>query len=408
MAKKTIRDVDFKGKKVLIRVDFNVPLDKNLNITDDTRIRAAIDTIKYCIDKNAKVILMSHLGRPDGKVVEEMRLAPVAKRLGELLGKKVLYLKDCIGEDVRNTVSKMSETDVVLLENVRFYPEEEANDVEFSKKLASLADTFVNDAFGTAHRAHSSTEGVAHYLPAVAGFLMEKEIEYIGGSLADPKRPFVAILGGSKVSDKIKVIKNLLNIVDTCLIGGAMTYTFLKAQGYEVGDSKVEGKITDKKGRQTDILQIALEIFDLAKHKNKQIFLPVDHIIADRFDASANKKTVDTSGLCKGWMALDIGPKTRQIYSKLIVGAKMVMWNGPMGVFEFKPFAEGTLSIASACAECTKKGGITIVGGGDSVAAVQQMGFTNSITHISTGGGASLEYMEGRILPGIAVLQEKL
>ncbi|MBA2123729.1 phosphoglycerate kinase [bacterium Unc6] len=407
MAKKTVRDIELQGKRILMRVDFNVPLDKSLNITDDTRIRAALNTIRYCIKQGAKTILISHLGRPDGKVVESMRLGPVAKRLEELLGKKVLYVKDCIGDEIRSISLNMSSGDVVLLENVRFYPEEEANDLEFSKKIALLGDIFVNDAFGTAHRAHSSTEGVAHFLSSVAGFLMEKEIKYIGDSLANPRRPFVAVLGGAKVSDKINVIKNILNIVDTCLIGGAMAYTFLRAQGCEVGDSRVEGKITDKKGKEIDILKIAGETLEMAKQKNKEILLPVDHIIADKFDPFANKKTVDTPELCKGWMALDIGPRAREIYSKQIIGAKMVMWNGPMGVFEMKGFEQGTLSIAKACAECTKKGGITIVGGGDSVAAVQQMGFTDSITHISTGGGASLEYMEGKVLPGIAALQEK-
>ncbi|MFA6610725.1 MAG: phosphoglycerate kinase, partial [Candidatus Omnitrophota bacterium] len=333
--KKTIKDVDLKGKKVLIRVDFNVPLDENLNITDDIRISAAVPTIKYAIDKGAKVILMSHLGRPDGKVVEKMRLTPAAKRLEKLLGVKVLALKDCVGDDVKRAVSSMKDGDVILLENLRFHAEEEANDAAFAKELASLGDIFVNDAFGTAHRAHASTEGVTKYLPSVAGFLLEKEIQYLGSSVDNPKRPFVAILGGAKVKDKIKVIDNLLNKVDALIIGGGMAYTFMKAKGKTIGNSKL-----DKDGFET-----AKAALEKAAKKNIPILLPVDNVVADKFDAAANSKLVGED-IPDGWMGLDIGPATIKLFEEKLESAKTVVWNGPLGVFEMEKFAKGTEEIA--------------------------------------------------------------
>jgi len=392
--KKTIKDVDLKGKRVLIRADFNVPLDDKLNITDDIRIRASIPTIKYALDKGGKVILMSHLGRPDGKVVESMRLSPVAKRLEELLGKKVIALKDCIGTDVRCAVAAMKPTDIVLLENLRFHAEEEANDPAFAKELASLGDVFVNDAFGTAHRAHASTEGVTKYLPSVAGFLLEKEIEYLGNTVENPKRPFVAMLGGAKVKDKIKVIDNLLERCDAILIGGGMAYTFLKAKGKSIGNSKL-----DKDGFET-----AKAAIEKAAKKNIPLVLPVDNVIGDKFDASANVKTVGED-IPDGWMGLDIGPKTVKLFEDKLKGAKTVVWNGPLGVFEMDKFANGTKDIANFLAGL--KGATTIIGGGDTAAAMAKFKVDSKMTHISTGGGASLEYLEGRGLPGIDALQNK-
>ena len=392
--KKTIRDVDVKGKRVLMRVDFNVPLDDSLNITDDIRIRAALPTIKYVLDKGAKVILMSHLGRPDGKVVEKMRLAPVAKRLGDLLGKPVTMLKDCIGDDVKKAVAAMKPGDVVLLENLRFHPEEEANDANFAKELASLGDIFVNDAFGTAHRAHASTEGVTKYLPSLAGFLLEKEIEYLGSAVDAPKRPFVAILGGAKVKDKIKVIDNLLNKVDAILIGGGMAYTFLKAKGRTIGASKL-----DKDGFDT-----AKAALDKAAKKNIPILLPVDNVIGDKFDANANTKVVGED-IPDGWMGLDIGPKTVKLFEDKLKDAKTVVWNGPLGVFEMDKFAKGTEEIAKFLSN--SKGATTIIGGGDTAAAMSKFKVDSKMSHISTGGGASLEYLEGRGLPGIDALNDK-
>lgn len=333
--KKTIKDVDLKGKRVLMRVDFNVPLDDKLNITDDIRIRAALPTIKYAIDNGAKVILMSHLGRPDGKVVDSLRLTPVAKSLEKLLGRKIVKTDDCIGDAVKNTVNAMKPGDVVLLENLRFHAEEEKNDPAFAKELASLGDLFVNDAFGTAHRAHASTEGVTKYLPSVAGFLLEKEIQYLGSAVDNPKRPFVAILGGAKVKDKIKVIDNLLNKVDALLIGGGMAYTFLKAKGDAIGSSKL-----DKDGFET-----AKAALDKAAKKNVPLILPVDHVIADKFDANANSKIVD-GNIPDGWMGLDIGPKTVKLFEDKLKTAKTVIWNGPLGVFEMDKFAKGTLDIS--------------------------------------------------------------
>jgi phosphoglycerate kinase len=394
MAKKTIKDVDLKGKRVLIRVDFNVPLDDNLNITDDIRIRAAVPTIKYALDNGAKVILMSHLGRPDGKVDEKLRLAPCAKRLEKLLGRPVTALKDCVGPDVRKAVDAMKPGDVILLENLRFHPEEEKNDPAFAKELASLGDVFVNDAFGTAHRAHASTEGVTHYLPSVAGFLLEKEIQYLGNTVDDPKRPFVAILGGAKVKDKIKVIDNLLNKVDALLIGGGMAYTFLKAQGKTIGTSKL-----DKDGFET-----AKAALDKAAKKKIPMLLPVDHVVGDKFDANANTQVVGEN-IPDGWMGLDIGPKTIKLFEDKLKDAKTIVWNGPLGVFEMDKFAKGTEEIARYIAGL--KGVTSVIGGGDTAAAMAKFKVDSKMTHISTGGGASLEYLEGRGLPGIDALNDK-
>ncbi|MCX5680449.1 MAG: phosphoglycerate kinase [Candidatus Omnitrophica bacterium] len=394
MAKKTIKDLDIKNKRVLMRVDFNVPLDEDLNITDDIRIRAALPTIKYAIDNGAKVVLMSHLGRPEGKVDEKMRLQPCAKRLEKLLGKPVVALKDCIGGDVKKAVAAMKPGDVVLLENLRFHAEEEANDPKFAKELASLGDVFVNDAFGTAHRAHASTEGVTHYLPSAAGFLLEKEIQYLGGAVDKPARPFVAILGGAKVKDKIKVIDHLLNKVDALLIGGGMAYTFLKASGKTIGSSKF-----DKDG-----LDTAKAALDKAAKKNIPILLPVDNIVADKFDAAANSKLVGED-IPDGWMGLDIGPKTIKLFEDKLKTAKTIVWNGPLGVFEMDKFAKGTKDIAKYIAGL--KGAISIIGGGDTAAAACKFKVDGKMSHVSTGGGASLEYLEGEGLPGIDALNDK-
>ncbi|MGQ9455958.1 MAG: phosphoglycerate kinase [Armatimonadota bacterium] len=411
MNKKTVRDIDVEGKRVLVRVDFNVPLDADRNITDDRRIVAALPTIKYLIDHGAKVILMSHLGRPkhgdDGKAdadsVKKYNLDPVAKRLSELLGKPVKKLGDCIGDEVKNAVESMSAGDVVLLENVRFYKAEEKNDPEFAKALASLGEIYVNDAFGTAHRAHASTEGIAHILPGVAGFLMEKELEYLGKALQDPERPFVAVLGGVKVSDKIKVIDNLLNKVDALLIGGAMTYTFLKSQGYSVGNSMVD----------VDGLELAKQALQKAKDRGVELMLPVDSVeaklpadydIPSGIPEDVDIKVSPTTSMLEGYRGLDIGPETVKLYTEKIKSARTVVWNGPMGVFEDPRFAKGTLGIAQAMAECP---GTTIVGGGDSAAAVEQLGYADKIDHVSTGGGASLEFLEGKELPGVVALQDK-
>ncbi|MCM8761542.1 MAG: phosphoglycerate kinase [Candidatus Omnitrophica bacterium] len=394
MAKKTIRDVDLKNKRVLMRVDFNVPLDDNCNITDDIRIRAAVPTIKYAVDNDSKVILMSHLGRPDGKFNEKMSLAPCAKRLSEILGKPVTMLKDCIGPDVKKRVESMKPGDVILLENLRFHPEEEANDAGFAKELASFGDVFVNDAFGTAHRAHASTEGVTHYLPSVAGFLLEKEIQYLGNAVDNPKRPFVAILGGAKVKDKIKVINNLLNKVDALIIGGGMAYTFLKAQGKAIGSSKL-----DKDG-----FEIAKAALDKAAKKNIPILLPIDNVIGDKFDANANTQVVGEN-IPDGWMGLDIGPKTIKLFEDKLRTARTIVWNGPLGVFEMDKFAKGTEEIAKFIASL--KGVVSIIGGGDTAAAMTKFKVEDKMSHISTGGGASLEYLEGRGLPGIDALNDK-
>ena len=390
MNKKTIRDVSWPGKRALVRCDFNVPLDANLQITDDTRIRAAVPTLQYLLEHGAAVILCSHLGRPKG-VQDNLRLNPVAVRLSELLGQPVIKLDDCIGPDVEAAAEAMKPCDVLLLENLRFYPEEEKNNPEFAGKLAKLADVWVNDAFGTAHRAHASTAGVASYLPAVAGFLLEKEIAFLGEAVQNPKRPFVAILGGAKISDKIGVIENLLTKADTLLIGGGMANTFLKAKGYELGDSLVEASS----------LELAAQL--IAKAGDK-LLVPVDVVVADAFSADARKKVTAADAVEAGWRVLDIGPQTVDLYASRIRGAKTVVWNGPMGVFEFPPFAQGTFAIARALAD---SGATTIVGGGDSVAAVEQAGLAERITHISTGGGASLEFLEGRELPGIAALNSR-
>lgn len=394
MAKATVRDIDVKGKRVLVRVDFNVPLDAERNITDDTRIRSALPTIEYLLERGARVILASHLGRPKGQRKEEFSLAPVAKRLEELLGKPVKKLDDCIGAEVEAEVLAMEDGDVILLENLRFYKEEEANDEAFARALASLADIYVNDAFGTAHRAHASTAGVAEFVDGVAGFLMEKEIEVMGKALSQPERPFVAILGGAKVKDKVGVISNLMEKVDSLIIGGGMAYTFLKAKGLEIGDSIVDDAS----------LGLAGELMEKAKTKGIRFLLPVDVVIADKFAEDANTKVVDIDEIPPSWQALDIGPKTRDLFAREIADAKTVVWNGPMGVFEMKPFAEGTRRIARALAESEA---VTIVGGGDSVAAVSEMGFGDKMTHVSTGGGASLEFLEGKVLPGVAALKDK-
>jgi phosphoglycerate kinase len=391
MNKKTIRDIDVAQKRVLVRVDFNVPQDKAGNITDDTRIRAALPTIQYLRDKGAKVILCSHLGRPKGKVVEEFRLTPVAKRLSDLLGAPVPKTNDCIGPEVDKAVAAMKPGDVLLLENLRFHAEEEANDRAFAKQLASVADVYVNDAFGTAHRAHASTEGVTHFLPAVAGFLMERELNFLGKATAAPTRPYVAILGGAKVSDKIAVIENLLPKVDQLIVGGGMANTFFKAQGYEVGASLVED----------DKVELAK---DLLQRGGKKLLLPVDVVVADAFAADAKHQTVAVDKVPAGWRILDIGPQSVSEFAAVLRKAKTVVWNGPMGVFEFPAFAAGTVAIAKALAQ---SGATSIIGGGDSAAAVEQAGVADKITHISTGGGASLEFLEGKVLPGVAALQDK-
>ncbi len=389
--KKTVRDVDVQGKRVLVRVDFNVPLDEAGRVTDDTRIRAALPTIQYLREHGARVILASHLGRPKGKVVDSMRLDPAADRLSALLGHPVRKLNATIGPEVREAVMAMRPGDVVMLENLRFHPEEEANDPTFARQLASLADVYVNDAFGTAHRAHASTEGVAHYLPAVAGLLMEREIRFLSQAVQNPERPFVAILGGAKVSDKIGVIENLLPKVDRLLVGGGMANTFLLAMGHEVGDSLVE----------PDKVDLAK---DLLARSGGKLVLPVDVVIADAFSAEAERQVVPVDQVPAKWRIMDIGPETVKRFAEALQGARTVVWNGPMGVFEFEPFAAGTIAIAHVVADLP--GATTIVGGGDSVAAVEAAGVADRITHISTGGGASLEFLEGRVLPGVAILQD--
>ncbi|MFS0920960.1 phosphoglycerate kinase [Brevibacillus sp. 179-C 1.1 NHS] len=392
MNKKSIRDVELAGKRVFCRVDFNVPMQDGV-ITDDTRIRAAVPTIRFMMEAGAKVILASHFGRPKGQVVEEMRLTPVAAHLSSLLGKDVRKLDDCHGADVEAAVEQMESGDVILLENVRFHAGEEKNDPELAKSFAALADLFVNDAFGTAHRAHASTAGIAEYIPAVAGLLMEKEIRFMGGALSNPERPFTAIVGGAKVKDKIAVIENLLTKVDHLIIGGGMANTFLKAQGYGIGASLCED----------DKLDLARTLMEQAKERGVQLLMPVDVVVADRFAADAEKQVVAIDAIPEGWMALDIGPKTVETYHSVIVDSKTVVWNGPMGVFEMDAFAGGTIGVAKAMAACN---GTTIIGGGDSVAAVEKAGVAEQMTHISTGGGASLEFMEGKELPGVAVLAE--
>ena len=377
-----------------MRVDFNVPLTPEGKVGDDKRIVAALPTIQYLLDHKAKVILCSHLGRPKG-VTPEFSLAPVGERLSELLPDVRIWMTDdCIGDAVKATVDDMKEGEIVLLENVRFHPEEEKNDPAFAKELASLADIYVSDAFGTVHRAHASTAGVAAYLPAVAGFLIGKELGIMGKALEDPERPFVAILGGAKVSDKIGVITNLLDKCDSLIIGGGMAYTFFKAQGYEIGTSLLDA----------DSVGLANELIAKAKTMGKNLLLPVDNVVANAYAADADHKVIDSDNIPDGWMGLDIGPKTCELFRKTIVEAKTVIWNGPMGVFEMPAFAEGTRAVAAACAECK---GTTIIGGGDSASAVKKLGFAKQMTHISTGGGASLEFLEGKVLPGVAVLNDK-
>ena len=395
MAKKSVKDIDVKGKKVIVRCDFNVPM-KDGKITDDIRIVSALPTIKYLLDNNAKVILMSHLGRPDKTYDAKYSLKPVAQRLSELLNMEVKLAEDenVVGENARNLTSNMKEKDVVLLENVRFVAGETKNDANFAKELSSLADIFVNDAFGTAHRAHSSTAGIADYIPAVMGFLIEKEVSIMGKALENPERPFVAILGGAKVSDKISVIENLISKVDTLIIGGAMAYTFLKVQGTNIGTSKVE----------EDKLELAKSLIEKAEKAGVKLLLPIDNVIANEFSNDAEASNTDDQNIPDGYMGLDIGQKTVKLYCNEISKAKTVIWNGPMGVFEMPKFAKGTEALADAI---SKTDAVSIIGGGDSAAAVEQLGFADKMTHISTGGGASLEFLEGKILPGIDVLQNK-
>jgi len=391
MNKHTIRDVEVKGKRVLVRVDFNVPL-KDGAVADDRRIRAALPTIQYLLDQGAAVVLMSHLGRPKGQPRPELRMDPVAERLSQLLGRPVTKLDDCVGVQVENAVNAMKPGEVILLENTRFKPGETKNDPLLAEGLARLGEIFVNDAFGTAHRAHASTEGVAHHLPAVAGFLMEKELTYLGRALADPDRPFLAVLGGAKISDKIGVVQNLLSKVDSLLIGGGMANTFFKAQGLNVGDSLVEDEAVDTAR-------------DLLKSAGDKLVLPVDCVIADRFEADAQARVVPVDQVPDGWRILDIGPATVAHFSNRLAAAKTVVWNGPMGVFEFPRFAEGTFAIARALADL--EDATTIIGGGDSAAAVEQSGLADKMSHISTGGGASLEFLEGKELPGVAALLDR-
>lgn len=393
--KKTVKDVDVRSKRVLVRVDYNVPLDANGNVSDDKRITASLPTINYLLEQGARIILCSHLGRPKGEVKKEFSLAPVAKRLKELLpGVNIYFASDCIGEEAERKAAALKDGEILLLENLRFHKEEEKNDPEFAKKLASLAEIYVSDAFGTVHRAHASTAGVAAYLPAVAGFLIGKELSIMGGALENPERPFVAILGGAKVADKIGVITNLLNKCDTLLIGGGMAYTFLKAMGYEIGDSLLDAESID----------LAKQLMETAKEKGVKLLLPVDTVVAKAFAADAEHMTVSANAIPAGWQGLDIGEKTRELFAAEIKNAKTVIWNGPMGVFEFPEFAKGTEAVAKACAEC---GGTTIIGGGDSASAVKKLGYADKMTHISTGGGASLEFLEGKVLPGVAALNDK-
>ncbi|HBY75767.1 MAG TPA: phosphoglycerate kinase [Cyanobacteria bacterium UBA11148] len=400
MSKKTVADLnesDLAGKRVLVRADLNVPLDDNGTITDDTRIRAALPTVQDLINKGAKVILCSHLGRPKGQVKESLRLTPVANRLSELLGQAVVKCDDCIGDAVAAQIAGMQNGQVALLENLRFHVGEEKNDPEFTKQLAALADVYVNDAFGTAHRAHASTEGVTHYLkPSVAGYLIEKELQYLQSAIESPQKPLAAIIGGSKVSSKIGVIETLLEKVDKLLIGGGMIFTFYKARGLAVGKSLVE----------EDKLELAKTLEAKAKEKGVALLLPTDVVIADNFAADANSQIVSIDSIPDGWMGLDIGPDSVKVFQEALADCKTVLWNGPMGVFEFDKFAVGTEAIAHSLASLTKTGATTIIGGGDSVAAVEKVGVADQMSHISTGGGASLELLEGKVLPGIAALDE--
>lgn len=394
--KKTVKDIALQGKKVLMRADFNVPLNDALEITDDTRIQAALPTIQYILDQGAALILMSHLGRPKNEPDPKYSLAPVAKALAKVLSRDVIFNDDgeVVGQVTKDAAAALQPGQVLLLQNTRFRPEEKKNEAGFAKELASLGDVFVDDAFGSCHRAHASTAGVADYLPAVSGFLIQKELEFIGGALDDPKHPFVAILGGAKVSDKIGVITNLLQKVDALIIGGGMAYTFYKAQGYEIGTSLLEA----------DKVELAAGLLKEAEAKDVKLYLPVDNVVAPEFDAKATPTVVPSDAMPKDQMGMDIGPKTRALYADVIKSAKTVIWNGPMGVFEFDAFAEGTKAVAQAMVDSDAT---TIIGGGDSAAAVKQMGYADKISHISTGGGASLEFMEGKVLPGIDVLEDK-
>lgn len=394
MAKLTVKDVGLDGKKVLMRVDFNVPLSEEGEIADDTRIKAALPTINYVMDKGAILILVSHLGRPKGKVVESLKMDTVAGRLQELLGKRVTKLNDCIGEDVETAIGDSKRGDIFLLENVRFHPEEEENDTEFAKNLSRFADIFVNDAFGTCHRAHASTEGVAKFLPAAAGFLVQKELEYFKKALENPERPFVAILGGAKISGKIEVIGSLLDKVESLLIGGGMAYTFLKAGGCDVGNSLVE----------EDKLELAVKLRGKATERSVQLLLPVDHVIADEFSDSAEVKTTSGVDIPGGWRGMDIGPGTEEKFIEVLKGAGTIVWNGPLGVCEFGYSSHGTKKIAEYMAGLDAA---TIIGGGDTAAAVNQFGLSARFSHVSTGGGASLEFLEGKVLPGIAALNDR-
>ncbi len=396
MPKLSVRDLEPKSKRIFMRVDFNVPLNDAGEITDDTRIQASLPTIKYIVERSGRLILASHLGRPKGKVNPKMSLKPAATRLAQLLGKPVAFAADCIGPEAAAAAQALKDGDVLLLENLRFHPEEEKNVPEFAQKLAALAEVYVDDAFGSAHRAHGSTEGITHYLsPCAAGLLMEKELEYLGKAVENPARPYVAIVGGAKVSDKIELLQNFLKIADTVLVGGAMAYTFLKAQGVETGKSKTED----------DKLDLAKTLLADAASRGKKFLLPIDHIVADKFDASAIAETVTTRAIPADRIGLDIGPATRAEYAAEIAKAKTIVWNGPMGVFEMPQFAEGTLAIAKAVAASSA---VSIVGGGDSVAAVKKMGVADKISHISTGGGASLEFLSGITLPGVAALTDRV
>lgn len=396
MNKKTVRDIDVTGKRVLVRVDFNVPLDASQHITDDTRIVAALPTIKHLLDNGASVILMSHLGRPKGQVVDTMRLTPVAERLAALLQRPVVISSDAIGLEAEEKAQALQPGQVLLLENLRFHKEEEKNDPEFARQLASLGDIYVNDAFGTAHRAHASTEGVTHYLPGVSGFLVEKEINFLGSTLENPRRPFAAIVGGAKVSDKIAVLERLITIADSILIGGGMANTFLKAQGFEIGDSLFEEAKVDE----------AKALIAQAQKLGKKFILPPDVVIADRFAADAEHKVVPVQQVPQGWRILDIGPAAIEAFRQALAESQTIVWNGTLGVAEMPAFAKGTNAVIEILVERSQQGATTIIGGGDSAAAVEQSGAASKMTHVSTGGGASLEFLEGRVLPGVAALQD--
>jgi phosphoglycerate kinase len=398
MAKKTLNDVEIAGKRVLVRVDFNVPLNDQQQITDDTRIRAALPTIRHLLDGGAAVVLMSHLGRPKGQRVDSMSLAPVASHLSSLLGLEIALAADCIGAAVLAQATQLRAGQVLLLENLRFHAEEEGNDSAFAKELGALGDIYVNDAFGAAHRAHASTEGVTHHVAdSVSGLLMEKEITYLDETLKTPARPFVAILGGAKISGKIEVIENLLDKVDVLIIGGGMSYTFFKAMGLEIGTSLLE----------EDRIEVAKSLLARSQEQGVELLLPVDTVVADRFAEDAQTQIVSREKMPVGWEGVDIGPETRKLYDERMATAGTVVWNGPLGVFEMAPFAKGTLAVAQALAAATKKGAISIIGGGDTAAAITQMGLAAQMTHISTGGGASLECMGGRVLPGVVALSDK-